>query len=262
MKKIFAISLALVLTLALSLSVFAGEYTVGSDGNAVYDTAVGYVFTIEDVNGTINGEDATVLNTADGLANCGSWSIWFVAEAIDDTYYYKAITDGAAMGGASPSVTLAENQIIVVVHSASSNPDDDAKFPNWEDKVAALAVKAGDCLVFDGINVKTGAGTNGTMTVVTYDDILAGLVPETSIPEEESSEPVVEESSEIVESSEVAESSEVVESSVAESSEEDELSLNSSEMKTEGGLSTTTWVLIVAAVVVVAAVVIVVIKKK
>lgn len=262
MKKIIAISFAILLALTLSVTAFAGEYTVGSDGNAVYDTAIGYVFDIEDVNGTINGEDATVLNTADGLANCGSWSIYFVAEELEDSGYYKAITDGAAMNGTAPSIDLKGGQIIVVVHSSTSNPDQADLYPNWEDKVAALAIKAGDCLVFDGINVKTGAGTNGTMTVVTHDDILAGLIPDTSVPEEESSE--VEssevESSEVVESSEILESSSVLESSAA-SSESSEESLNSSEMKT--GLSTGTIILIVAAAaVVIAAVVIICVKKK
>ena len=263
MKKIIALSFAIVLALTLSLTAFAGDYTVGGDGNAVYDTAIGYVFDIEDVNGTINGEDATVLNSADGLANCGKWAIWLVAEQIEDTDYYKAITDGAAMGGETPSVSLKDNQIIVVVHSSTSNPDQADLYPNWEDKVAALAIKKGDCLVFDGINVKTGAGTNGTMTVVTMDDILAGLVPETSVPtEEESSEEVVEsevESSEVVESEASSEAESVAASSEA-SSEESDVSLNSSEMKT--GLSTTTIILLVAAVAVVAAVVVIIVKKK
>lgn len=267
MKKIFAIVFAAILCVACAVTAFAGEYTVGGDGNAVYDNAIGYVFDIQDINGTIEGEDATIVTSVDNLSKCGSWAIWLVAEEIGDTGIYKAVTDGAAMGGSSPSVTLEDNQIIIVVHSSSSNPNDAATYPNWEDKVACLAIKTGDCLVFDGINIDAGTCVNGTMTVVTQEDVDNGNIPETSVPEAESSE-VVEESSEAVEESSEAEaeSSATVEESKTESKAEasvEDPDVNTSDIETEdGGLGVWLWVIIGAAVVIVALVVVLVIKKK
>ena len=93
MKKTLALIFALILCVSFSFTAFAADYTVGADGNAVYESAVGYVFDIEDVNGTINGEDATILTSADGLANCGSWAIWLVAEKVEGSSAYKAVTN-------------------------------------------------------------------------------------------------------------------------------------------------------------------------
>ncbi len=266
MKKTLAIVFALVLCFSFSFSAFAAEYTVGDDGNAVYDTAVGYVFDIQDVNGTIDGEDATILTSADGLANCGSWAIWLVAEKVEGSSAYKAVTNGAAMGGTSPSVTLEEGQIIVVVHSSSSNPNDAASYPNWEDKVACLAIKEGDYLVLNGIDLAAGTCENGTMTVVTEDEL-------ENLPEEESTEAPAESSEAPAESSEApAESSEVSEesayvdyapSSEAEASTEDS-DVKTSEMDIDGedGLGIWLWVIIGVAVVAVVAVIAVLAKKK
>lgn len=268
MKKILAIAFALVLCLSLSLTAFAGEYTVGSDGNAVYDDAIGYVFSIDYVNGTIVGEDATILTSADGLANCGVWAIWFTAKKIEGTNYYKATTNGAGMGGSAPSVSIGDDEIIVVVHSSSSRPTDAETYPNWEDKVAALAVKKGDCLVLDGINLATGACENGTITVVTEEDINNGNVPETSMPVEESTEAPAESSEVVAESSEAAvESSEAVSEAVSnaspsESTEDSDVNSSTMEIDEEGGLGVWLWVIIGVAVVAIAAALAVVLKKK
>ncbi len=197
MKKIIAVFFAIFLCFSLSLGALAGEYTVGDDGNAVYDTAIGYAFHIDDVNGTIEGEDATVINNNVSLNNVGSkWAIWFTAKKHVDGIY-EVITDGAAMGGAIPNVTLAEDEIFIAVHSSSSRPSDADLYPNWEDKVAALAVKKGDFLAFHSdINVERGMGS-GLMLVLTMEEILAGLIefpeidddPVVSIPDEPVSEP-------------------------------------------------------------------------
>lgn len=265
MKKTLAIAFVLLLCFSFSFSAFAADYTVGADGDAVYESAVGYVFDIEDINGTIGGEDATILTSEDGLANCGTWSIWFLAEKVEGSSAYKAVTNGAAMNGAAPSVNLKDGQIIIVVHSASSNPNDAATYPNWEDKVACLAIKEGDYLVFSGIDLAAGTCENGTMTVVTEDEI-------GNLPEEESSEAPVESSEAPVESSEApAESSEVSEesayvdyapSSEAEASTEDS-DVKSSDMKTEeDGMGWIVWVAIGVAIVAVIAVIAFLAKKK
>lgn len=197
MKRIIAVFFAIILCLSLSLCVFAGEYTVDGDGNAVYDTAIGYAIHIDDVNGVIEGEDATVINNNVSLNNVGSkWAIWFTAKKHTDGIY-EVITDGAAMGGAIPSVTLGDDEIFVAVHSSSSRPTEADLYPNWEDKVAALAIKKGDFVAFHSdINVSEGVGS-GLMIVLTKDDVLAGNIkfpennddPVVSTPDESVSEP-------------------------------------------------------------------------
>lgn len=262
MKKILALVFALVLCFTFSLSAFAAEYTVGADGNAVYDTAVGYVFDIEDINGTINGEDATILTSADGLSNCGLWAIWFVAEKVEGSSAYKAVTNGAGMGGAAPSVTLEADQIIVVVHSASSNPNDAETYPNWEDKVACLAIKVGDYLKLDGIDLAAGTCTNGTVTVITEDE-LADLPAsdENSEAPAESSEAPAESSEDAVSEAE-SEAESLDESKTDTSVEDSEVKTSTMEIDGEGGLGVWLWVIIGAVIVVVVIVIAVVAKKK
>lgn len=67
MKKTLAIIFALVLSVSFVFTAYAAEYTVDEDGVATYDTAVGYVFDIEDVDGQITGEDATLLTSVEGI---------------------------------------------------------------------------------------------------------------------------------------------------------------------------------------------------
>lgn len=276
MKRILAFILVALLCVAFSVSAMAAKYTVDENGNAVYDTAVGYTFKISSVNGRISGEDSTILTTASGLDNCGIWAIWFVAEQHSGNVY-RAKTDGAAMGGTKPSVKLKSNQIIVVIHSASSNPNEASTYPNWEDKVAAIAVKTGDYLWLKNIDLATGTCNNGELAVITKSqankiESSEASVDESSEPEEgseeiESSEP--EESSEEAESSEIDESSEAVESSepvasseAAESSEESDPDVKDSTI-TRGGSDNWIWIVIGVVVVVIAvAAVVVVLKKK
>ena len=209
MKKITAIIVSLLICAFSAFSLVSADYTLDESGNAVYDTAIGYCFDIDDINGTITGEDATIITNNEALANIGSkWAIWFVASELDDSEIYEVITNGAAMGGNIPAITLLEGEIFVAIHSASSNPNDAAQYDNWEDKVAALAVKSGDCLAFDGIDLNAGTCVNGRMLVVTKSDVLAGLIefPDADEPatpvdpvipsEPEVSTPVIEESTE------------------------------------------------------------------
>ncbi len=194
MKKITALILALLTCFTLAIYASAEDYTIGADGNAVYSTAVGYAFKIEDVNGVVTGEDATIVTDNAALAASKSvWAVWFHAKKVSDNVYV-ALTDGAAMGGAMPSVSMNADEIIVIVHSASSNPNDG--YPNWQDKVAALAVKTGDYLVLNDIDLATGNCANGTITVTTKEDVDNGTV---SLPgnsesetENENSEPETE----------------------------------------------------------------------
>lgn len=269
MKKLFAILISALLCTTLCVSAFA-SYTLDEKGDAVYDDAVGYVFEIDDINGTIEGEDSTICTSAAALANCGSWAIWFVADKVS-TNIYVASTDGAAMGGASPSVSLEDGQIIVVVHSSSSNPKDDATFPNWESKVAALAVEEGDYLYFENVDIAGGTSNNGTMTVMTKED--AEKIDDTDVPAtsedtsvETSDEVSVEESEAVSQEEPAASEDDTTDAPAASEAASvatsvDSTSGTTSEMETEG-FPTWAWIAIAAGVLVVVAVIILVLKKK
>lgn len=264
MKKVLALSFALFLCVSLSVSAFAG-YTVGADGNAVYDTAIGYVFGIDSINGKISGEDATICTSSDNLANCGVWAIWFAADKVSD-HIYVATTDGAAMGGSSPSVKLKDGQIIVVIHSSTSNPDQASSYPNWEDKVAALAIKTGDYFYFQGVEIDAGTVTDGKMTCMTKADAEKINDGATGTSEPASDDTTSEEASAAVsdETSEAASASDDATSeaaSAAESAESKAESGTTSEMTTEG-FPTWAWIAIAAGVVIIIVVVVIVVTKK
>lgn len=255
MKKLLSFVIVAVLCMTFAVSAMAEEYTLDASGNAVFKNTIGYSFRIDDVNGTIEGEDSTILTSVDGLAGCGVWSVYLVADYVSENVYVAA-TNGTAMGGNPANVTsLKDGQIIVVIHSASSRPTEAATYPNWEECARASAIHTGDYLILSGIDLATGACTNGTMTVSATNDGADSSNGDVSEEEESSAaESSAAESSEIAAESSVAVSSSA--SSVAESSDV------SADNADEGGLGVWLYVIIGVAVLAVIAVVAVVLKKK
>ncbi|MBR6554259.1 MAG: hypothetical protein IKT91_06600 [Clostridia bacterium] len=118
--------------------------TYGEDGNAAVEVPYGYTWTIDDVDGTIGGEDATICTTSETFDNCNPlWAITLYLEKQADGTYV-AIQDAIVCPGEAIKGQLAvdEDHIAVVIHSASSNPNDG--YANWEGKIVAVSVKAGD----------------------------------------------------------------------------------------------------------------------
>lgn len=261
MKRIFAIVFAVLLCTIFAVSAVAEEYTIDANGNAVFATAVGHTFAIEDINGKITGEDATILTSIDGLANCGVWSVYFIADRVSDNVYVAA-SNGTPMGGTAPSLSLNDGQIIVVIHSASSRPTEADLYPNWKSCAVASAVHTGDYLVLSGIDLAAGTCNNGTVKVTTKEE--AGVNGETSTPVESSE---VEESSAASSEVESSVASSEAESSAASSEASAESSVASSasseaDKTDEGGLGA--WLYIIIGAVAGAAIVAVaaVLKKK
>ena len=288
MKKLSVLVLALVLCMSFALAAQAGSYSIQENGNAIYDTAIGYIFDIRAINDKITGEDAVIMTSNEHTAKTGVWSCWTIAEEIDDTGVYRAIKSAEPMTGASPDITLDPGQIYIVVHSSTSNPVEAAEknWQNWEDKVAFLAVQGGDCFVFQGIDFDKGTCVNGKMMCLTEEDALNGNYSwdgntETSTPAESETETSAPAESETetstpAESEDNAESTAETESTVeteskdeaseAESKVEiiDDSEIASSDIEIDGeeGLGVWLWVIIGAAVVVVVIIVAVVAKKK
>ena len=142
------------------------EDTLGyaDDGNAYVEVPYGYTWYIDDVNGTIGGEDATICTTQDAYNACNpNWAITiYAAKQADGTYVAQKdaiVTPGSAAGA---GITIGEGQIAIVVHSSSSNPD--SGYANWQAKVVAVSVKAGDIFeVAEDFSTVTAIGPGGTV---------------------------------------------------------------------------------------------------
>ena len=114
----------------------------GEDGNYSCEVPYGYTWNVNYVDGTIAGEDVTVCTTQAAYDACNpNWAITvYLEKQADGTYVAlqdAIVTPGSAAGA---GITLGENQIALVAHSAYSNPNGS----NWQGKVVAMSVKAGD----------------------------------------------------------------------------------------------------------------------
>ena len=181
----------------------------------------GFVFNIKGVNQSLWGEDATICTSQSAYENCNpKWAITIVCEIVNERVL-KVVKDPVAGQGEVPSeIKLKENQVAVVVHSSTSDPELADQYPNVFGKLAALDMKKGQFLVLDGIDLANATG-EGTATV-------ANKEKDIKLPETSETEPEPDESSEAepepVESSEPEPEPEPDESSEepapAESSEE------------------------------------------
>lgn len=202
MKKIILMIAALMLVFACagvfaSAEVVCDEYWQDSleyaaNGEYRCDVPYGYLWEVEDVDGVITGEDATICTTTEAYEACNAkWAITCVLEQQEDGTYVS-IRKSIVGEGTQYRITLEENQIAFVVHSGGSVPQNClGSYENWLGKVVACSVRKGD--VFD-VDL-----TPGAITVTA----IGKLVEE---PSEESSETASEESSEEEEASSAVES--------------------------------------------------------
>lgn len=202
MKRLMILCLAGILTFACaglfaSAEVVCDEYwqdsfSYAANGEYRCDVPYGYLWEVEDLDGTITGEDATICTTTESYENCNAkWAITIVLEELEDGTYV-AVRRAIVGEGNQYKITLEENQIAFVVHSGGSVPQNClGSYENWMGKVVACAVRKGDVFQVDL--------TPGNLAVAA----IGKLVEE---PSEESSETASEESSEEEEISAEAES--------------------------------------------------------
>ena len=202
MKKISLMIAALMLVFACagvfaSAEVVCDEYWQDSleyaaNGEYRCDVPYGYLWEVEDVDGVITGEDATICTTTEAYEACNAkWAITCVLERREDGTYVS-IRKAIVGEGTQYRITLEENQIAFVVHSGGSVPQNClGSYENWLGKVVACSVRKGDVFEVDL--------TPGAITV----SAIGKLVEE---PSEESSETASEESSEEEETSSAVES--------------------------------------------------------
>ena len=135
-------------------------------GDASYEVAYGYTFTIGSVNGIIKGEDTTIITTNDAYAVCNpNWAISAHVKSIGDNKFEVIKVVATPGSAADAGITLADGEYVFVVHSSTSNPERAEEFPNWQQKVVALALKAGDVLTASGLDLAAGTVTDATFYV-------------------------------------------------------------------------------------------------
>ncbi|MBQ5791754.1 MAG: hypothetical protein IIW19_03510, partial [Clostridia bacterium] len=163
---------------------------------------------------------------------------------------YVAVKDAVVTPGDASKVTVGENQVALVVHSSSSNPD--AGYDNWQGKVVAISIKAGDVFTI-----------NEDMTAV------QAVIPEDLPGDESSEEPSddpsqpSDESSEEPDDESSEEPDESSEEASAETSAEASAPVESSvPADDEGGSALLIVIIVVVVVAVIGAVVFIVIKRK
>ena len=141
----------------------------GEDGNYSCEVPYGYTWNVNYVDSTIAGEDVTVCTTQDAYNVCNpNWAITvYLEKQADGTYV--ALQDAIVCPGsaAAAGITIGENQIALVAHSAYSNPNGS----NWQGKVVAMSVKAGDVFTV----------SDDMLTVVAVDPNAAPETPDTPI---------------------------------------------------------------------------------
>ena len=122
--------------------------TIEEDGTRVFDNCYGYTFKIDDVNGTIGGEDATLITTASAYNSCNpNWAISVQLRPNGNDNEYSVVKVVALPGSAANAgIELADGDVVLVVHSANSQP---GSYANWKSKVAAIALKEGDVLAIN-----------------------------------------------------------------------------------------------------------------
>ena len=161
MKKTLSVLLAALLLCSLC-AIFAAAEDVNPDG---------YAFNIDSVNVAVAGEKTTIITKQDLIPTANmKWSVNIVLDKVADGLY-KAAGDAVPGSGSDPDITLKEGQIILAVHSSTSDPAQIDEYPNVYGKLNAMAIKAGMYIQHGGgIDLTVdGVVKNGTATCTVED---------------------------------------------------------------------------------------------
>lgn len=257
MKKLLTLLFATMLVLSVFSILVSAEDTINPDG---------YKFDIKGINGTITGEDGIIITKQDAIESANlKWPIIIICQKVSDGVY-KVKQAPINPKGNVPSITLQKDEIIIAIHSSSSDLTQKDKFKNVEQKVAAEKVQAGMYFTFEGIDLENGTCNNGKA-------VCSAKAPDgVSTPTESSAAASSAESSKATSSaatssattdnSKVTSSETKTNTSSAAENSKTASSVVTSEIETNSGLDTTTIIIIIAAVVVVAVVLAIIFTKK
>lgn len=151
MKKALILILSLILISTTAL-VFTSAQTEEIDG---------FEFNIAAIDGSIAGEDGVIVTNQAGLATANlSWAISIHCEKVENNLY-RAKADAIQGAGAAPDVTMATDDIVIGIHSSTSDVSQATEYPNVYSKLAALEVKAGMYFTLENIDLTAKTSTNG-----------------------------------------------------------------------------------------------------
>ncbi|MBE6683018.1 MAG: hypothetical protein E7595_02565 [Ruminococcaceae bacterium] len=150
-----------------------GDYTIADGGNMTAANAYGYVFDIAGVNVAPN-ETNTIFTSDETWKTTNGWAVSVVLNPVEGDVYEVVTVYNApqSTGDWKAHVdALTEGQIVMMAHSSGSRPNAagdynaEVEYANWQDKVAAIALKAGDKITLAGVDLEAGTATEATATV-------------------------------------------------------------------------------------------------
>ncbi|MBO7161834.1 MAG: hypothetical protein J6W15_03355 [Clostridia bacterium] len=240
MKKILVLISCLVLVFSMAVLPVAAA----ADGYDFLSTASQFF-----VNGSIVGEGVVLITDNDALPNANlKWAISVMLSATETEGVYTVVFVHTGDGN-TPAITLEEGQVLLGVHSSSSDPTQIGEYQNVNGKLAAIALEIDDTVTITGIDLETG-------TVADDASIIAGASAST-----DESEPA-DESTPADESVPADESAPANESAPADTSAPADVSDNSAAEAPAGGNNTWIYIACGVAAVIIVAVVVVMVKKK
>ena len=185
MKRIFAVILAF----SLAAVICVPAVSAATDGFDFLSTAKNCSF-----NTTLQGECVVIITGNDYITSANlKWAIAVVLDHSDgNKYTVSAVNVG---NGTDPSITLTEGQIVLGVHSSTSDTSLASEYQNVYGKNAAAALEPGDTVSFVGFDFDTLTMADGAMIVAgSVDDIEISEEPAVSDPVDVSSDEPSEES--------------------------------------------------------------------
>ena len=185
MKRIFAVLLAI----SLAAVICVPAVSAATDGFDFLSTAKNCSF-----NTTLQGECVVIITGNDYITSANlKWAIAVVLDHSDgNKYTVSAVNVG---NGTEPSITLTEGQIVLGVHSSTSDTSLASEYQNVYGKNAAAALEPGDTVSFVGFDFDTLTMADGAMIVAgSVDDIEISEEPAVSDPDDVSSDEPSEES--------------------------------------------------------------------
>ena len=116
--------------------------TTNTIGDMTFANAYGYTFYFNDVNGVIEGGDATIIDNETSYNACNpNWANSVQLTPTGNTNEYAVVQVVVNPGSAEKSgITWQTGDLVMVFHSGGSQPG----YTNWRDKVAAEALEPGD----------------------------------------------------------------------------------------------------------------------
>ncbi|MEG1742994.1 MAG: hypothetical protein RR246_02385, partial [Clostridia bacterium] len=142
MKK----TLSLILAVILAFACFATIISAAADG---------FSFKLKAINAAHTGDDNVIFTTQKAYTDANSvWAISIHLRYLEGTLFEVVENAFTGDGTNLPAITLATGDIVLSVHSATSDVAQEATYPNVKAKLAAKEIKKGMFISFSGITLE------------------------------------------------------------------------------------------------------------